>query len=152
MKRTSALLEPFLSKLGIAEGVRLIRIKNDWDTIFEKPLSLHMWPSKYSEGELLLNVDSPVWIHQLSYQKSLILKKLGAYGVKDVRFRVGKTSRKERTTPVTRRGVAELSPEDSSFISGLASDISDAEIREAIKNAAEKSLRANRGEGKVTEE
>ncbi len=150
MERTSSLLEPVFVKLGIAEGVRLIRIKTDWDKIFDKPLSLHMWPSKYSEGSLLLNVDSPVWVHQLTYHKSAILKKLGVYGVRDIRLRVGKISRKAQPVSVV-YDVPGLSPEDSSFISGLVSGIGDAELREAIKGAAKKSFQANKTEEKRTE-
>lgn len=150
MKRTSSLLEPVIARLGIAEGVRLIRIKTDWDKIFDKPLSLHMWPSKYSEGTLLLNVDSPVWSHQLSYHKNTILKKLGNYGVRDIRFRVGKISRKEQPVPDV-RDIPELSGEDASFISGLVSEIGDAELREAIRGAAEKSLKAENADKKRTE-
>ena len=135
MQKASSLLEPLIAKLGIAEGVRLARLKTDWDSIFEKPLSLHMWPSKYSEGTLLLNVDSSVWIHQLSYHRNAILEKLRTYGVRDIRFRVGKLSRRT-TQPRDARRVREMSGEDSSFLASLASGIGDAELREAIKSAA----------------
>jgi hypothetical protein len=147
VQKTSSLLEPLIAKLGIAEGVRLARLKTDWDEIFEKPLSLHMWPSKYSEGTLLLNVDSPLWIHQLSYHKHAILEKLRAYGVRDIRFRVGKLSRRARRLPDA-RCLPEISGEDSSFIASLVSGIGDAELREAIKGAAERSLRTETGEKK----
>ena len=150
MERTSSLLEPVFAKLGITEGVRLIRIRNDWDKIFDKPLSLHMWPSKYSEGSLLLNVDSSVWVHQLSFHKSAILNKLGVYGVRDIRFRVGKISRRAQQVPDI-HDTPRLSGEDSSFISGLVSGIGDAELREAIKGAAEKSFKAKRIEEKRAE-
>jgi hypothetical protein len=149
--KTSSLLEPLIAKLGIGEGVRLARLKTHWDDIFEKPLSLHMWPSKYSEGTLLLNVDSSVWIHQLSYHRNAILEKLRTYGVRDIRFRVGKLSRRA-AQPREARRLREISGEDSSFLASLASEIGDAELREAITSAAEKSLRAETEEDKKKEE
>jgi hypothetical protein len=150
VQKTSALLEPLIAKLGIAEGVRLVRLKTDWDEIFEKPLSLHMRPSKYSEGTLLLNVDSTLWIHQLSYHKNAILEKLRPYGVRDIRFRVGKLSRRATHTPDAGR-LREISAEELSFIGSLVSGIGDDELREAIKGAAERSLRTEREEKKEEE-
>jgi predicted nucleic acid-binding Zn ribbon protein len=150
VQKTSSLLEPLIAKLGIAEGVRLARLKTDWDEIFDKPLSLHMWPSKFAEGTLLLNVDSALWIHQLTYHKNAILEKLRAYGVRDIRFRVGRLSRSATRLPDARR-LREMSGEDSTFISSLVSGIGDAELREAIKGAAEKSLRAETEENKGEE-
>jgi hypothetical protein len=139
VKRTGSLLGPIIKRLGIEDGVRLIRIKNDWHKLFDRPLAIHMSPSRLSEGELLLNVDSPMWIQQLSYYKREIINKLSFYGVRDVRFRIGKiVSKKEGRSagPLT-----EISSEDRIFISGLVSGISDGELKEAVKGAAEKSLR-----------
>ncbi len=90
MEKAGSLLEPVVKRLGIESGVRLSRIKNDWHTLFEKPLSLHMSPSRLTGGELLLNVDSPIWIQQLNFLKKEILKKLSRYGVREIRFRIGK--------------------------------------------------------------
>lgn len=140
MKSTGTLLGPIVKRLGIEEGVRLIRIRNDWHTIFDSPLSLHMSPSILSEGELLLNVDSPIWIQQLSYYKREILTKLSTYGVRDVRFRVGRITREKQLRQST-AAITELSSEDALFISGLVSDIRDDELKKAVKGAAEKSMR-----------
>jgi hypothetical protein len=140
MEKAGSLLGPLVKRLGIESGVRLSRIKNDWHTIFSKPLSLHMSPAKLSEGELLLNVDSPIWIQQLNYYKREITTKLGAYGVREIRFRIGKVA---IVTPCKEDGqkLSELSTEDAGFIDRLAEKISDTELRNAVRGAAEKSLR-----------
>ncbi len=140
MEKADSLLGPLLRNLGIEEGVRLARLKNDWHTIFEKPISLHTSPSRLSEGELLLNVDSPIWIHQLSFCKGAIIEKLGAYGVRDVRFRIGKIPQKKQREQHARRAV-QLSSDDALFISELTSGIGDEELKEAVRGAAEKSFR-----------
>ncbi len=139
MIKTDYLLTPILKNLGIEEGVRLVSIKNNWHYIFEKPLSLHMSPSRLSEGKLLINVDSPIWLQQLSYYKREITKKLDAYGVKDVHFRIGKLFHKKQFVS-KRQKTAELSSEDTLFVSELISQISDDTIKEAVKRALEKSL------------
>lgn len=142
MNRASSVLGPIIRRLGIGDGVMLARIKNDWHTIFEKTLSLHMSPSRLSEGELLLNVDPPIWIQQLTYHKAAILKKLSPYGIKTVRFRAGKIS-KDRHKPVVPDAPAELSTEEAAFISDLVSEIGDDELRNSVRGAAEKAMKAS---------
>lgn len=139
MIKTDSLIAPILKNLGIEEGVRLAQVKNNWHKIFAKPLSQHMFPSKLSGHELLLNVDSPIWLQQLSYYKREITQKLESYGVKDVRFRLGRISQKKQTESHT-HGTAELSSEDAFFIEDVVSGIGDETIKESAKRAIEKSL------------
>jgi len=141
MEKAGSLLGPLVKRLGIESGVRLSHIKNDWHTLFGNPLSLHMSPSKLTEGELLLNVDSPIWIQQLNFCKREIKAKLGAYGVREIRFRIGKVAMLS-TANEKRRELPELSSEDAGFIDCLAEKIVDSELRSAVRGAAEKSLRA----------
>ncbi len=143
MEKAGSLLGPLVKRLGIESGVRLSRIKNDWHTLFEKPLSLHMSPSRLTEGELLLNVDSPIWIQQLNFLKKEILTKLRGHGIREIRFRIGKVS-PAGTCKETRQKPSELSSEDASFIECLVDNISDAELRNAVRGAAEKSLRTKK--------
>jgi hypothetical protein len=141
MEKAGSLLGPVVKRLGIESGVRLSRIKNDWHTLFNKPLSLHMSPSKLTEGELLLNVDSPMWVQQLNFLKKEITAKLSGYGVREIRFRIGKIS-PLRPPEDSSRKLMELSSEDTRFINGLVDTIDDTELRNAVRRAAEKSLRA----------
>lgn len=139
MFRTDSLLAPILKNLGIEESVRLAQIKNNWHDIFSKPLSAHMFPSKLSEAELLINVDSPIWMQQLSFYKKEILGKLNAYGVKNVRFRIGKVLQKKQTVRPGQKNTA-LSGEETIFMSEVLSGISDENLKASVKKALEKSL------------
>lgn len=143
MEKAGSLLGPVVKRLGIESGVRLSRIKNDWHSLFERPLSLHMSPSRLTEGELLLNVDSPIWIQQLNFLKKEILAKLSGHGVREIRFRIGKVSH-VRNSEETCQKPSELSSDDASFIECLVNQISDAELRNAVRAAAEKSLRTKK--------
>ena len=62
MKKAEAVLGPMLKRLGIESGVKLERVRKDWNDIFDHDLVSHMYPALLKEGELLLNVDSPVWM------------------------------------------------------------------------------------------
>ena len=141
VKKADTVISVIIKRLGIEDGVRLIQLKNSWYQIFNEQLSPHMFPQSFSEGELLLTVDSPVWIQNLTYYKIEILKKLSAYGVKNIRFRLGRLSQK-KPRPHCRQEILDLSPEDVFFISSLIADIRDEALKEAIRTAAEKSLKS----------
>lgn len=141
MYKAGSLIAPIIKKLGIEDSVRLTQIKNDWHKMFDRTLSLHMSPSQLSEGELLLNVDSPMWLQQLNYYKREILKKLSTYDIRDVRFRIGRVSQKKRLEPHEER-LKELSPEDARFIAELVSGLGDDGLKNAVRVAAEKALKA----------
>lgn len=147
MEKAGLLLAPILKNLGIQEGVSLALIRNDWQTIFDNTLSSHMSPSKLLKSELLLNVDSPIWLQQLSYCKNEIIKKLAAYGVKEVRFRLGRISQ-EKQHESQGQGIAELSAEDAFFIEDIVSKINDESTKESAKRAIEKSLTSKKHQGK----
>ena len=143
MKKAETVLGPMLKRLGIESGVRLERIRNDWFDIFETSLSSHMYPAGCTRDELLLNVDSPAWMQQLTYYKKDVIGKLSAYGITGVRFRVGKV--RGRGKPAEKRDIVRVPSEDDlSFAESAVSDITDARIRESIRRAIEKSLSSRR--------
>jgi len=90
VQRAGSLIDSIMKDLGLSEGVALSRIKSNWPELFQPPLVYHMSPSALREAELLLNVDSPEWLQQLSFYREEILKRLGPFGVKEVRFRLGR--------------------------------------------------------------
>ncbi len=138
MKRADSLLAPFIRTLGIEDAVKLERIKKEWAGVFERPIPLHMSPAKLKDGELLINVDSPVWMQQLNFFKEDITKKLHCFGIKTVRFKLG------RVLPWGKQEIISkgqsLTANDHSYIEETVSSISDQELRERIKKAIEKSI------------
>lgn len=141
MERAGSILTPAIKRLGIEEDVRLQRIKNDWDAIFNKPLSLHMSPSRLLEGELFLTADSPIWMQQLNFCRKEIIGKLAVYGVREIRLRVGKVSRQKNEDPDAAEQIPrKVSDEDALFIDGLVAAVSDDELKTAIRRAAENFL------------
>ncbi|MBI5634910.1 MAG: DUF721 domain-containing protein [Nitrospirae bacterium] len=143
MKRAETVLGPMLKQLGIENGVRLERIRNDWPDIFEKSISPHMFPATLHDGELLLHVESPAWMQQLTYYKKEILRKLSSYAVTDVRFRLGRITKKKQMLEA-QKPMRTLSPEEVSFAASVVADISNKELKDSIRKAIEKSLRADR--------
>jgi len=143
VKKTGAVLGPLLRNLGLESGVRLVRIRNDWHKIFDEQFASQLFPVSLSDRELLLNVASPIWMQQCTYHKSEIIKKLSAYDVQNIRFRLGRIPQKKQAVLPPRK-TSELTPENRHFISELLSDVNDESLQEAIKKALEKSLTAKK--------
>ncbi|MDA8431359.1 MAG: DUF721 domain-containing protein [Nitrospiraceae bacterium] len=148
MEKAGSLLGPVLRQLGIETGVRLEQMKREWHTLFDKPLSAHMSPGRLSEGELLLFVDSPIWIQQLTYYRKEITGKLARYGVKDVKFLLGRVTR-PRQVPDAPAPLPPLSPEESEFVERLEQAAGNRELGRAVKAAAERSIRAKKKSGRA---
>jgi hypothetical protein len=141
VKRADNLLLPLIRNLGIEDGIRLAEIHKNWYDLFKDPLASHMSPCKLSEGEILLTVDSPVWLQELNYYKVDIMKKLNPYGVKDVRFRLGRVSTKAKTGVHSQKSkVKTLTAEEVSYIEKTTSQIVDERLKETVQRAMKKAL------------
>jgi len=148
VKRADSLLIPYIRDLGIGDGVRLAEIKRDWYVLFNKPLSYHMSPSLLSEGEILLNVDSPVWLQELNFHKEVIQQKLSSYGVRTVRFRLGRVSTEISSGIGSQKSRVrskksedkQVKAEEHAFIEKTASHINDEALRLTVRLAMEKAI------------
>ncbi len=141
MKRIDSLLSPLVKGLGIEEAVRFEGLKAEWTKIFREPLSLHMSPSRLSNGVLLINVDTPVWLHQINFYRVEILQNLTAFGIRDVRFRIGRIHTKESRAPhrpQLKKNV--LSNAASRQIEETVSKMEEGPVKESIRRAMEKAL------------
>lgn len=144
MKTVGSLLFSIFRDLGIEDKIRLSSIQEEWDNLFNEPLSLHTYPVDIKNGELTINVDSPVWLGQLKFFKQDMVKKLSAYSIKEVRFKHGRIYQKKRSK-VNARGDLEQKPKpitdaDLEWINQTVSVIDDAELKESIRKVIEKSL------------
>lgn len=141
MKRIDDLLIPLVKDLGIKNNITLTEIKKKWCGLFKEPLSSHMSPYKLSEEEILLNVDSPVWLHELNYFKKDIIKTLSSYGIREVRFRLGRVSTKTKSEVYRKKPVYKaLTSKELSYIEKTISQLNDGKLRETVKSAMEKAL------------
>lgn len=140
MKRIGDLISPFLKGSGMEEAVKLEIIRRDWRNIFREPLSLHMSPAGLKNGELLINVDSPVWLQQLTLLKKDILKKVDTFGVISIRFRHGRVNAVNRNLKERPPVKATLGRDELIQIETVVSGVKDDSLRESIRQAMAKAL------------
>lgn len=130
MERADSALSQLVKDLGMESALRLHRIKARWDSLFGAPLSSHIYPSRLDKGQLLINADSPAWLQQTSFYKADMLEKLGPFGVKDIRLRIGPVRRRPLRHPHHERPLPEA---DSPLIEDLLRTVHDEELRESIR-------------------
>ena len=141
MKKAGSLLAPIINQLGIADGVKFADLKKDWPALFKSPLSFHMSPSHLSNGELVVVVDSPAWLQELSFSKEILLKKLGSYGVKSIRFRLGRVSvNMPKGGRGKRSGIKQLTQKECALVEEMVSKIGDEGLKVTVKNVLEKAV------------
>jgi hypothetical protein len=141
VRRADSLLAPLISDLGIRDGVRLAGIRKDWSSIFAGPVPLHTYPLTLSAHELIVAVDSPVWLQELQFYKEHIVKKLASYGVKAVRFRIGRVSVPAKPGGKSRKpGLRSLSSKERAFVEKEAAKIGDGSLKETLKTTIEKAI------------
>jgi hypothetical protein len=141
VRRADSLLAPVIRDLGIRNGVRLAGIRKAWSSVFTGPLPLHTYPLVLSGNELLIAVDSPVWLQELQFHREDILRRLSPYEVKAVRFRIGRVSTYAEPPVRSRKtGARSLTDKERSFIQEEASKVSDEDLKEQLKTTIEKSI------------
>ena len=146
MERIGSVLFSALKDLNIEERVAFESLRQRWHTLFHEPLSLHISPIAFRDGELVINVDSPAWLQQVKFLKKEILERLGDLQVKDIRFRHGKVYGAFRQVPAGRGGAVtreagELPESDALWIDETLSTIVDADLKESLKKTIGKAIR-----------
>ena len=145
VRRADSLLAPLIADLGIRDGVRLAGIRKAWSSVFTGPVPLHTYPLALSGDELLIAVDSPVWLQELQFYREDILRRLGPYGVKEVRFRIGRVSAYAEPPDRSRKArVRSLTDKERTFVREEASKVRDESLKEQLKTTIEKSIKSGK--------
>lgn len=145
MERVGAILLSAVSGLGLEERMVLESLRRQWHLLFGEPLSRHIFPADLKDSELLVNVDSPVWLQQLKFFKSEMTAKLKPYHVKEVRLRLGRVQWSHRQKGLSRdqgeiRRLKALTESDAIWIEGALKPVEDSDLKESIKRTIERSI------------
>lgn len=92
--RIGDLVEGLLKKLGLERRIREAKIAQDWSRIVGSQIASHSKPAGLKGKVLIVNVDSSVWLSELSqFFKGKMLeeihRELGEKRIQDIRFRIG---------------------------------------------------------------
>lgn len=121
-----------LRELGMESSLKLRLLAARWDALFPGPVSLHTSPTTLKDGELLISVDSPAWLQEISFHRAAMAEKLKDSGVRQLRFRLGAVRKPARPGPP---GEGRLSEEHRLLIEEVVSRVRDPELAGRIRGA-----------------
>lgn len=150
MENAGSILASVFKNIGMEDSLTLVRLQREWATLFDEPLSLHIYPASLNNGVLVINVDSPLWLQQLKFFKQAMLKKLEAYRINTIDFRHGRTGpssfNRTRIQPgvnnreQTSQPQKTLDDSDVEWIDQTLAAVSDPGLQDSIRNVLEKAL------------
>jgi predicted nucleic acid-binding Zn ribbon protein len=91
---TDKLVPLVMKHLGLEQRLQQSQVFHCWPDIVGSDVARHAQPVSLRNGLLVVGVDHPVWLQELSrYHKPLILQKVqervGKKAVRDICFRIG---------------------------------------------------------------
>ena len=132
-------LNNLLRRCGMDTKIREMSVLRSWPQVVGEAISKHSQPVAIRKGNLFVNVDSSVWLAQLSHFKTKIIlefnKRSGRELIQDIYFRLGSVSsspyRKRKATSGLDR--VTLDKEDVEWIDKTATRIKDHNLRRLLK-------------------
>jgi len=89
-KAISEILSGVLSGRGFDKKIRQYSIFEAWGEIVGPTISKHSRPAKMQGDTLIVEAKSATWVQELTFMKSMILKKINEIsansGISDIRF------------------------------------------------------------------
>jgi hypothetical protein len=132
MHALQEILRKLAKNYGIEGGAVLNLIRRNWKDIVGKTIAVHTTPDTIKNRTLSIKVDTPQWMHHLSFFKEDIIEKLKTYNVKDVRFRIGRLS--QQTGKTSKEDDVMLSSDDQRYLENTINSVKDEELKEKFKS------------------
>lgn len=146
MQPLKNILKQFVRDFGIEGSAFLKTIQNRWESIVGQTIAVHTFPDTIKNRVLTIIVDTPQWIHHLSFYKKDISLKLKEFDINDVRFRLGRLP--ETCNTAQEEEEAALSEEESRYIENTVRNIRDKELKEKFRTLIKHGL--TRGKSRKT--
>ena len=148
MQRAGNILKKFIKTLGLEAGVTLSEIRNHWIKIVGETIATHTSPDIIKGKTIFITVDTPQWMHHLSFFKHEIIEKLKPYRVAEIRFKLGKLSDedsfRERTGIKQQSKNIPLTEEDLLYIENTVKSIKDDDLKERLRTLLKNALKTKR--------
>jgi hypothetical protein len=131
MQSLHNILKTFVKDYGLEGGVALNAVRNQWHKIVGQTIASHTFPDTIRGKALTLIVDTPQWLHHLSFFKDEITSKLTPYNVEEIRFKIGRLP--ENTKETCSAEDIKLSEDDLKYLENTLRDLKDEDLREKFR-------------------
>ncbi len=142
------ILGKFVRDFGLEGGVAVNAVRRQWADLVGRTVAAHTFPDTVRGGTLTLIVDTPQWMHHLSFYKDEISSKLRPFNISAIRFRLGRLPEEGAKSPVEE--VAGLAEEDLRYIENTVKNVKDEELKEKFRTLITHGLtkgKSGRGNG-----
>lgn len=132
MERVGNIIKKFVTDYGLESGLPLTTIKNQWAMLVGQTLAAHTSPDMIKGKTIFIIVDTPQWMHHVSFYRQEILEKLKDYRIDKVRFKLGMVD-KSPVGEYKKTNHYELSEEDLTYIENTIGSLKDNELKEKFR-------------------
>jgi len=142
--RLGPILKGMSKELGLENGLAFHRLKKDWPDLVGHTIASHSIPEKIRFSTLTLRVDGAAWMHELSFLKNELLRrinrKLGKRQekgmIQNLHLKLGALPKKQNQKAMASSSLkASLSGEEAALIRDRIASISDQGLKQAIEKA-----------------
>ncbi len=145
MQSLHNILNSLVKDYGIEGGITLNKVRSRWVELVGEPVSVHTFPDTIKGRTLTIIVDTPQWMHHLSFFKDEISSKLNPFGIMTVHFRMGKIPlRSDKEKKIAH---AELSDTDLQYIENTVGDLKDEELKDTFRKLIKHGLSLKKTKG-----
>lgn len=132
-------LKTMLPDLIPDQSFALVMLRKDWERVVGRAIAAHSYPQSIGMKTLLVLVDDPIWLSELSLQKDDILTRTLNYvqrqrpvAIESVRFRLGTLPSKEEE--MTEKQSLRLPEGQMEKIEALVKGVEDPDLRTALRH------------------
>lgn len=153
MESLGDILARVMERDALERKFRHAAVFRGWSRIVGPFLARRCWPVSVRKGVLLVRAAGPLWMQELQFQKTELLRKVaeavGPGRIEDIRFtlRGARTAASRRAAACPGEPFQEktLSPEETRWVEQTAGEIGDPALRSSLKRILERHLKARHG-------
>jgi len=131
MKPFGTIFDKIAKDIGLESGRKIHNIRKEWSNLVGKTIATHAYPETIRGDMLILTVETPQWMHHLTFYKEEISLKLNAFGIKQVRFKLGKLP--DSHNSVHEKKDLLLTEDDKRYLNDTLRNINDEELKERLR-------------------
>ena len=143
----SGILSKAAHRLKFHDKMLEYRLWDQWEKIIGPAIAQHARPERWQRGTLIIRVEHPTWMQELSFLKVQMIEKLRAAfpttPLKSIRFEVGEFPKNPAlpTKNILQRPKRELQESDEAAIANAVDQIRDPDLRESARRAMSEGLK-----------